>query len=426
MLGKYIKFVASRAVGTVVDTLTLWICSHFVFGGGYLSTYIISPFISFEVATMSNFLWSYFWIWSSRIGRRGGRTFWRHFVGFNLSAIAGFVVKMAFLLLFERIFGWNVVVCNLVALTISGLLNFFLAESVVFRAPSATPEHELLGLDDLATLSPLFRGTLGQLFAKFVLWTLGIGRINRLYDSIYHLRGATAARAVLDAIGCDYLVGNPERLDNLPSGAFITISNHPYGVLDGIITVDMLGSRRSDLKVMVNQILSRIEPLADNFVAVTPTGTAKRSATAATLSGIRTSLAHLHEGHPMSFFPSGAVSDLHLWRSEISDREWQEGLIRLIQRANVPVIPIHFTGRNSLFYYLLGLIDWRVRLLRLPREIFNKRKGHHRVVIGEVITPDQIAACATIGELTAKLRNAVYDMPTPTHFTPASKLHTKE
>jgi putative hemolysin len=226
--------------------------------------------------------------------------------------------------------------------------------------------------------------------------------------------------------GATILLAIPNGSTTFPRGAFITISNHPYGVLDGIITVDMLGSRRSDLKVMVNQILSRIEPLADNFVAVTPTGTAKRSATAATLSGIRTSLAHLHEGHPMSFFPSGAVSDLHPWRGEISDREWQEGLIRLIQRAKVPVIPIHFEGRNSLFYYLLGLVDWRVGLLRLPREIFNKRKGHHRVVIGEVITPDQIAACATIGELTAKLRKAVYDMPNPTHFTPASKLHAKE
>ena len=200
--------------------------------------------------------------------------------------------------------------------------------------------------------------------------------------------------------------GNYRILNILPGG--------PYNIV-----VEMLGYRKTEV-TGVNVAL------ADNFVAVTPTGTAKRSATAATLSGIRTSLAHLHEGHPLSFFPSGAVSDLHLWRGEISDREWQEGLIRLIQRANVPVIPIHFEGRNSLFYYLLGLVDWRVRLLRLPREIFNKRKGHHRVVIGEVITPDQIAACATIGELTAKLRKAVYDMPNPTHFTPASKLHTKE
>ena len=51
---------------------------------------------------------------------------------FNVSSALGFVVKMVFLLLFERIFGWNVVVCNLAALLISGLFNYFLAETVVF------------------------------------------------------------------------------------------------------------------------------------------------------------------------------------------------------------------------------------------------------------------------------------------------------
>ena len=423
MLDKYIKFVASRAVGTGVDTLVLWLCSHFLFGGGYLSTYIISPFISFEMATMSNFLWSYYWIWNSRIDRKTGPTFWRHFIGFNISAGVGFVVKMAFLLLFERIFGWNVVVCNLVALTISGTLNFALAESLVFRKPSPTPEHPLLTLDELATLSPLFRGRVGRTFGRFVMWALGINRANQVYNNIHHLRGASAARAILDQIGCDYLVGNPERLDALPQGAFITISTHTYGGLDGIITVDMLGSRRSDLKVMVNQLLARIEPLADNFITVTPTGNTKNSADATTLHGLRTLLAHLREGHPVSLFPSGAVSDLHLWRGEISDREWQEGLIRLIQRVGLPIVPIHFTGRNSLLFYTLGLIDWRIRLLRLPREIFNKHKGLHRVVIGEVITPAQQQACATTEELTRLLRSAVYNMPTPADFTPASELH---
>ena len=133
MLGKYIKFVASRAIGTVVDTLTLWICSHFVFGGGYLSTYIISPFISFEVATMSNFLWSYYWIWSSRIENKCKYDFWKRFLAFNISSCGGFLIKMLFLLLFEYAFGWDVIWCNLTALLISGLFNYFLTDVWVFR-----------------------------------------------------------------------------------------------------------------------------------------------------------------------------------------------------------------------------------------------------------------------------------------------------
>lgn len=426
MVGKYVKFMISRALGTGVDTLVLWLLSRFVFGGGYLATYVISPIISFEVAVISNFLCSYYWIWSSRISSHTPRSFWRHLAAFNISSLAGFVIKMLFLLLFERIFGWSVVVCNLVALCISGVFNFAISESVVFRNTSPQPTHPLLSMEELGTLSPLFRGTFGRFFARFAMWVCGVGRINRLYDHIYDHKGVEGAREALDYLGCDYLVGNAERLDNLPEGAFLTISNHPYGGIDGVILLDMVGSRRGDLKIMVNKILGRVEPLKEHFITVTPTETEKLSADATTLAGIRTCLRQLHEGHPVGFFPSGAVSDLHPTRGVIRDREWQESLIRLIERAQVPIVPIHFEGRNSLFYYLLGLIDWRVRLLRLPREVLNKGRGTHRVNIGETIGVEQQRSAESLRALRDMLRSAVYDMPSAERYIPASQLRSEK
>ncbi len=128
---RYIEFVVSRLFGTGLDTFVLWICSTFIFDT-YIGDYIISPIISFEFAVLSNFLCSYCWIWKSRIERRCTLDFCRRFIIFNISSALGFAVKMAFLLLFERIFGWNVVWCNLAALLISGLFNYFLAETIVF------------------------------------------------------------------------------------------------------------------------------------------------------------------------------------------------------------------------------------------------------------------------------------------------------
>ena len=127
----YLEFLATRLFGTGVDTLILWICSDFIFST-YWTIYVLSPIISFEFAVLSNFLWSYCWIWKSRIENRCTADFCRRFVVFNVSSVLGFLVKMAFLLLFERIFGWTVVWCNLAALLISGLFNYFLAETVVF------------------------------------------------------------------------------------------------------------------------------------------------------------------------------------------------------------------------------------------------------------------------------------------------------
>ena len=111
MAVKYIKFVASRLVGTLVDTLVLWVLSANVFSS-YIGKYIVAPTISFEVAVIVNFIFSYYWIWSKRISIKSPKTFITRFAIFNISCVLGFIVKMVFLILFERLFGWDVVYCN--------------------------------------------------------------------------------------------------------------------------------------------------------------------------------------------------------------------------------------------------------------------------------------------------------------------------
>ena len=92
----------------------------------------------------------------------------------------------------------------------------------------------------------------------------------------------------------------------------------------------------------------------------------------------------------------------------VRDREWQEPVLRLIRKLEVPVVPVHFLDMNSWFYYSLGLVDWRVRLLRLPAEVFNKRGKRMRVALGEAITPEQQREFADIADFGTYLRNTVY------------------
>ena len=125
----YLQFVVSRLLGTGVDTLILWICSTFIFSS-YWEVYVLSPIISFEFAVLSNFLCSYFWIWKSRIGRRSTSDFCIRFLMFNLSSGAGFLMKMFFLLIFQKIFGWDVIYCNLAA-----LLKLFLFGELSLNPP---------------------------------------------------------------------------------------------------------------------------------------------------------------------------------------------------------------------------------------------------------------------------------------------------
>lgn len=123
------KFIGVNALGTVVDTAVLWIFSHYILKG-YIGEYIISPVISFECAVMSNYIFSYFGIWKER---RAAGTFFRTYIVYNLSSSLVFLMKIGIILLLERLLGWNVVLCNLAALCLSGIINFFLNELVIFR-----------------------------------------------------------------------------------------------------------------------------------------------------------------------------------------------------------------------------------------------------------------------------------------------------
>lgn len=129
LVKRFPKFVGINAIGTIIDTAVLWLFSHFVFDG-YVGEYVISPVISFECAVMSNYLFSYFGVWRER---RSAGSFVLKYIMYNISSSLVFTMKLGVILLLERLFGWNVVICNLAALCLSGLINFSLSEWVIFR-----------------------------------------------------------------------------------------------------------------------------------------------------------------------------------------------------------------------------------------------------------------------------------------------------
>jgi len=268
---------------------------------------------------------------------------------------------------------------------------------------------------DFESLSPVFRGKNGLKYAQKAMRLFAIDKINALYKRSCHLTGADFAASLLKDLGVEYRVGNARRLQNLPEGAFITISNHPYGGIDGIMLIDLMAHIRPDYKLMVNSILSLVGAMNDCFVSVHPITKSSRNAHS-NVNGIRKTLQHLKDNHPMGFFPSGAVSDFKLNGMHLRDRDYQESIVRIIQGANVPIVPIRFFDGNSVFFYSLGLISWRLRSIRMPYEIFNKRGKSPRIGIGEIISVEQQKKCSDPEEFGKLLRNALYEMPLPESF----------
>lgn len=274
----------------------------------------------------------------------------------------------------------------------------------------------LLPVEQIEQMAPVFKGKFGNAVATFLRKILSIKTLSDLYDTIDEHKGADFAGALLEKLGLNYQIGGSSRLKELPDGPFITISNHPYGGMDGVILIDLIGHLRPGFKVMVTEFLALVESLRPSLIVVNPKNNLNKGTTAKNIQGVREVLERLHDGEPVGFFPSGAVSDLSLKEMKIRDREWQEAVLRLIQKAKVPIIPIRFFDHNSLWFYNLGLIDWKVRLLQLPHELVNKKHRRIRIGVGETITLDEQLKHPDIKDFGTFLRSSVYDMPLPEEF----------
>lgn len=274
----------------------------------------------------------------------------------------------------------------------------------------------LLTMEQIEELSPVFKGTFGHVLAKCLLKITAVDKIAEIYDRHEDVKGPDFVHAYLKDIGVNYEVSGLEQLQSVTEGPFITISNHPYGALDGIILIDLIGHSRPDYKVMANKFLSLVKTLKDNFIMVSPEFKLDAKPTQVSISGVKKSFTHLREGHPLGIFPAGAVSDLNLKEHSIRDREWQEAALRLIKKAKVPVVPVRFFDRNSNFFYGLGLVNKTMRVLRLPREVLNKGGKPIRVGIGKVLSVAEMECYKTIEDLGVFLRQSVYGMDLPDGF----------
>ena len=273
-----------------------------------------------------------------------------------------------------------------------------------------TPENKpvkrtVLDYSDISEMIPFFKGK--EKLCNWLLKLVAIDKVNWIHSHNFDTPGVPFTEGLLKDLNITIKIRNKQVLDNLPEDAFITVSNHPFGALDGIMLINIVGKHRPDFKVMVNMILNHITAMRPNFINVDALASNDPKKRAESVRGIATAIRHVREGHPLGFFPAGAVSKFTK-ELRIEDREWQPSITRIIQKVKVPVIPIYFHGHNSLFFTILGMIDWRLRTLKLPSEVFRGKNRTYRISVGDPITPEMQAQFATPEELGKYLRNQTY------------------
>lgn len=238
----------------------------------------------------------------------------------------------------------------------------------------------------------------------------GIEKVNHYYAENHHLSDLAFVDGCLDLLELRIKIDDKD-LNRIPaSGPFITISNHPFGAIDGLALIQTLAAERSDFKVLSNFLLNNIEQLQERFIGVNPLP--EKQSKKSSVKGMREALRHLENGNALGIFPSGEVSTFRKDVGSISDGPWDPQMIKLIKNAGVPVIPVYFDGRNSRLFHLMGAIHPSLRTLRLPAEFANKKGKKLRMRIGHPISPKELKGFESTAQLSRFLRAKTYALGT--------------
>ena len=253
-------------------------------------------------------------------------------------------------------------------------------------------------------------GFIGTFFGWLLMKVLRISSINKIYNKHKHLKGAAFFTALLSDLQIKFEIPE-EDLKRIPkNGAFITVSNHPLGGIDGVLLLKLLIEKRPDYKIIANFLLHRITPMKPFIMPVNPFEDRKDAQSS--ITGLKTAFKHLNEGYPLGVFPAGEVST---YKDDklIVDRPWEEGVIKLIQKAKVPVIPIYFHAKNSRLFYFLSKLNGKLRTAKLPSELLSQKERVIKVRIGKPIPVKDQEEYHSTKEFCEFIRKKTYMLANP-------------
>ena len=185
-------------------------------------------------------------------------------------------------------------------------------------------------------------------------------------------------------------------LDLIPrQGPVIVVSNHPFGILDGLMMGHLLTKTRGDFRILANSVFNRSEDLNAMLLPIS-FDTTKR-ALALNLETRRAALDHLALGGVIGVFPGGTVSTGVTARKPPMDPRWRSFTARMIAKSDAVVVPVFFHGQNSRVFQRASHLHANLRLGLLIREFSARVDSSVTLSVGAPIGRDILDPLAKDG-----------------------------
>ena len=198
-------------------------------------------------------------------------------------------------------------------------------------------------------------------------------------------------------------------LENLPAeGRFTFVSNHPLGAQDGLGLAHILGPvYKGQIKFLVNDLLMNIPNISSFWVPINKTGKQARNFPQ------QVNAAFGSDNH-IVMFPAGLCSRKR--KGVIRDLEWKKTFITKSVQTQRDIVPIHFEGENSKFFYRLANINrmlgikFNIAMLYLSDEMFKNRNRRFKVTIGKPIPWQTFDKSRSAYEWAQEVKEIVYSL----------------
>lgn len=199
-------------------------------------------------------------------------------------------------------------------------------------------------------------------------------------------------------------------LENLPKDdrRYTFVSNHPLGAQDGLGLIYILGPQYDGkIKFLANDLLMNFPQISSFWIPVNKTGAQARNFP-------QQVNAAFESDNNIVMFPAGLCS--RKTKGVIRDLEWKKTFIVKSVSTQRDIIPIHFEGENSKFFYRMANINkmlglkFNIAMLYLADEMFKNMNKTFKVTIGKPIPWQTFDKSKTPKEWAQHVKDIVYTL----------------
>lgn len=244
----------------------------------------------------------------------------------------------------------------------------------------------------------------------FVSWLKRVihqDEVNRFLWESRHLSGTEWLEECVRYLDMTLQIVGEENLAAKDDGKLYTfVSNHPLGGADGVALGSIIGRHYDGrFRYLVNDLLMNLPGLAPVCIPINKTGSQSRSFPQMVEDGFKS-------GNHILMFPAGICS--RRIDGKVQDIAWKKTFITKSVEYQRDVVPIHFSGSNSDFFYKLASFSDKyvkkinIAMLFLVDEMYKNVHKSFQVTIGKPIPWQTFDKSKSASTWAQEVRSRVY------------------